>query len=171
MKNKVLYLILILMLVLLTACSQGDDIINSEYYTDVNEAIANSITEDDVFLSVEKYQNTTLLFFERDGGLGTSVLTEKGGKYKFERQTPITIFESDGEYLTGGFSIETEKGEKINILSGEVFDPVVSKIILEDIETKESVEIWSREFSSSRFFYYVLGDEEYTRKNVISIEG
>ncbi len=168
MRNSVVYFIILLTIVVMAACLSIGDSANSEYFSSENEAIENGLTEEDTILSVEKYKDITLVFFERNGALGTSVLTEKEGRYKLIRETPLSGFEGDGDYLTGGFNIKIKNGKEINILTGKVFNSEINQILLEDNETKERIEIWSRELNSSTLFYYILGEEYISKKSVLT---
>ncbi|KAB3529396.1 hypothetical protein [Alkaliphilus serpentinus] len=158
-RNTAFYFIVLVTIVVLVACSNTSSTANSEYYASEDEAIENGLTEKDTILSVEKHQNSNLVFFEREENLGAAILTEKSGKYKFVRENPLFGFEGGGDYSTIVFVMKTEKGEEMEILTRRVFNMSVKKIVLEDEETKERVEIWNRISNDSKLFYYILGEK------------
>jgi len=168
MKIKIL-LFLMLMTLLLSACSKADRTYTYETFSSKEEAIENGLTEMDKFLSTVSYKDVNIVFFEREGALGTSILLESNAQFRLIRNEPFHKFESDSDYLTGGFSIKIDDETTINILAGEVFDASINQILLEDNKTKQQIEIWNRESSNSMLFYSILGDVEYVDKTVIAI--
>lgn len=170
MRNKILMIATLLIIFILSACSNSSESSDIAYYSSEDEAIMNGMTEIDSLLSVENHQGITLVFFERDGALGTSILTEESGKFKLVRNQPFIGFESDEEYLTGSYELKNNDEKVLNILAGKVFDPAITQIILEDNKTKEQIEIWNKELNISNLFYYVLGDDEYIDKKVLAIK-
>lgn len=170
MRTKILIFIILITIAVFSACTNTYNLIDNQAYTSADEAIKNGLTEIDNLLSLESYQDVTLVFFEKDEALGISILTENNGEYRLIRNEPFHGYESDGEYITIGFEIKTNDENMINILAGKVFDPTINQIIIEDNKTKQQVEIWNREFDKSNLFYFVLGDDEYIDKTVLSIK-
>lgn len=170
MRTKVLIFVILLTIAVFSACTNYNSSSDTKVYLSEDEAIEKGLTETDNLLSMEKYQDVTLVFFERDGALGVSILTENNGEYKLFRNEPLHGFESHREFITCGFDTKINEKNTLNILAGKVFDPTINQIIIEDNETKQQVEIWNREFHKSELFYYVLGEDEYIDKTVRSVK-
>ncbi|OJV64935.1 MAG: hypothetical protein BGO41_15210 [Clostridiales bacterium 38-18] len=169
MKTKVLLYVLLLSVLVLSACSNTDRTNSYNTYASKEDAIENGLTETDKFLSTVSYKDMNIVFFEREGALGTSILLEDKAQFRLVRNEPFHKFESESDYLTGGFSIKIDDETSINILAGEVFDVSINQILLEDNKTKQQIEIWNRDSSNSMLFYSILGDVEYVDKTVIAI--
>ncbi len=170
MRTKILIFVILLTIVVFSACTNSNSSIENQVYSSEDEAIEKGLTEIDNLLSLERYQDATLVFFEKDGVLGISILTENNGEYRLIRNEPFHGFESDGEYITSGFEIKINDENMLNILAGKVFDPTINQIILVDNKTKQQVEIWNKEFDKSKLFYFLLGEDEYIDKTVLSIK-
>jgi len=170
MKTKILLFIVLLTIAMFTACSNSNSVAENVIYSSKDEAIDKGLTETDQLLSTESYKDVTLVFFERDGVLGVSILTEKNGEFRLIRNEPFHGFESDSEYMTSGYEIKIDDDNSLNILAGKVFDHTINQIILEDNKTKLQVEIWNKDFDKSELFYFVLGEDEYIDKTTITIK-
>ena len=169
MRTKIFIFVILLTITVFSACSNSNNSTDNERYSSEDEAIEKGLSERDNLLSTESYRDVTLVFFERDGALGISILTEKNGEFGLVWNEPLYGFDSNGDYITGGFEMKINDENMINILAGKVFDSTVNQIILEDNKTKDQIEIWSREFYKSKLFYFVLGDDEYTDKTVLAL--
>ena len=81
-------------------------------------------------MSVEKFENETIVFFEFDGVLGVASIAEKDNTYSWYRSSAYLGFEEVPSYSVAGFNFETKNGKGISVLGGKAFDPSIRKMQL-----------------------------------------
>ncbi len=154
MNRRVGFIILLILLLSLSACMNIENE-GSIYYETMDAAIEEGLEEADIILAIDKYKEDTLVFFDRDEALGSAMVEETKKGFRLIRNNPFIGFEGDVDYSTGGFNMTITGGETIEILAGKVFKPDISKIMIEEINMP-AVEVWDREKTNSKLFYYIL---------------
>lgn len=142
----------VLILFLFTGCSQSE---GGDWHNSEREAVLTGLEKEgtDILavLSIERVKGETLVFFEQKGGLGIASITKSEKGYSWYRSEPFLDFETEGSlpYTTAEFEYETERGVKVPVLAGKVFDPTVKKIKLIDFGIEKEFLISKR----SSWFY------------------
>ncbi|OZB93488.1 hypothetical protein [Paenibacillus sp. XY044] len=93
-----------------------------------------------------------LIFYEKDGAFGVGGVAEGPRGYQWYRSSPYLDFQGeDSPYMTGGFTVQTAKGQHVNILAGKVFDPKITGITVQGDDAVQELSVTGH----SRFFFMV----------------
>ncbi|MBU9675031.1 hypothetical protein KQ939_08970 [Planococcus sp. CP5-4] len=109
----------------LAACDQA------VWYDTREEAIKKGLQGEGISasspMSVEEYDDETIVSYAQDNSLGVASITESEKGYSWYRSAPYHGFEVTGDlpYTTGSFTFETEAGVEVTVLYGEIFDPTM----------------------------------------------
>ena len=127
--RRLIYFFIILSLTLVTGCKQEEQ--DVQWYSSKEEAIEVGLEEEGAtLLSVEEFENETIVFFEYDGVLGVASIAEKDNAYSWYRSSAHLGFEEVPSYSVAGFHFETKNGKEISVLGGKAFDPSIRKMQL-----------------------------------------
>ncbi|GEN82744.1 hypothetical protein SLU01_10560 [Sporosarcina luteola] len=164
-----IFLSSIILLFILVGCSQKD---SSDWYDSKEKAIEAGLkqegTDASAVLSVEKYEEETIVFFDYDGALSIANLVESNKGYSWVRLEPYFDFDVEGSslpYTTAGFDFETKEGSKGSVLYGKVYDESIKKLILIGDGAEKELMI----FEDSKLFY-TIHRQPFTSLEVIPVK-